>query len=213
MSSFTQDEIDTLYATDNVEMLNSALARLDKEIPSVQDMYENAVKDGEKTGNFKLSVAILRGTKAGLKDHGLSPRIGLVPLRELKREIKNYLKSLPEVQPEVKEVIYGEPPMPSPEEAEAEQDAIEESMDRMAENNNPVLQEMILADKHQTEFEEEPDVAIHVIVHEERTVQEMILQQQMADERAFHEKVLKDRIVDEFTENFRNMLKVLFGIN
>lgn len=206
MSSFTSDEFARLYATDDVEKLNDALARLDEEIPRVQDMYKRAVEDGEKTGDYRLSVGILRGTKAGLIDHGLSAGVGLVPLRELKREIKKYLKSLPEVQPEVKEVTYGEPPVPSLVEAEAEQDAIEDSMNRAAEKKNTVLQELILVDTHLTKFEERPDVAIHELIADEHYMHEKILQQLIADERAVQEKILKDRLVEQMTENFRNML-------
>jgi len=215
MSSFTQDEIDTLYATDNVEMLNGALARLDKEIPSVQDMYEKAVKDGEKTGNFKLSAAILRGVNRGLPDHGFSPRIGLVPLRELKREIKNYLKSLPEVQPEVEEVTYGEPPMPSPEEAEAEQAAIDASMDRLAEKKDPVLQDMILVDKHLTELEKEfeEDEDIEKMIVEEHAMKENLLAQLIIDQRTLQEKILKDRLINQLTDNFRMMLTAFLYTN
>lgn len=212
MSSFTRDEFDTLYATDNVEMLQSALTRLDEEIPRVQEMYDNAVEDGDKTGNFKLSVAILRGTKAGLKDQGFSAGVGLVPLRELKREIKNYLKSLPKVQPDVEEVAYGEPPVPSPEEADAEQDAIEESMDRLAEKKDPVLQELILDHKNITKFEKSPDEDIHEVVAEELAMQENLLAQKIADDRAIEELIFKQRLVVEMTENFRVMLMGLFGI-
>ena len=198
MSSFTKDEFDALYATDDVEMLQSALTRLDEEIPRVQGMYDNAVKDGEKTRDYRLSVGILRGTKAGLIDHGLSAGVGLVPLRELKREIKNYLESLLEVQPEVEKVTYGEPPVPSPVEAEAEQDAIEESMNRAAEKKNTVLQELILVDKHLTKFEERPDVAIHELI---------------ADEHDLQDKILREALIDDFTESLANMLKAFFGVN
>ena len=208
MSSFTQAEFDTLYATDNVEMLQSALTRLDEEIPRVQGMYDSAVEDGEKTGNFKLSVAILRGTKAGLKDQGFSAGVGLKPLRELKREIKNYLKSLPEVQPEVEEVTYGEPPVPSPEEAEAEQAAIDASMDRLAEKNDAVLQELILLDKHFSKLEKEleEDDEIEKLIAEEQAMKENLLAQLMIDQRTLQEKILKDRLIHDLTENFRMML-------
>jgi hypothetical protein len=195
MSSFTQAEIDTLYDTDNVEMLKDALARLNEEIPRLQKIRDIAVEDGEKTGNFCLANGILYGAKAGLKDYGLSPDIGLKGLRDLKRAIKDYLKPLPEVQPEVKEIRYGNPPKPSPEEASAEQDAIEESMDCEAEKKDCLLQEMILDDRRITEFEESPDEDIHRLVAEEQ------------------EKILKERLVDEFTENFRNMLMHFFKIN
>ena len=56
---------------------------------------------------------------------------------------------------------------PPPEVAIAEQDAIEESMDALAEETDAVLQEMILIDKHLTEFEERPEVAIHELVKNE----------------------------------------------
>jgi hypothetical protein len=213
MSSFTQAEFKMLYATDDVSVLKSALTRLDKEIPRVQEMYDNAVEDGDKTEDYSLSVAILRGTKAGLKDQGFSAGVGLKPLRELKREIKNYLKSLPEVQPEVEEVTYGEPPVPSPEEAEAEQAAIDASMDRLAEKKDPVLQEMILDHKNITEFEESADEAIHELVAEEHAMKEILLAQLIVDQRTLQEKILKDRLIYELTENFRMMLRTFLYTN
>jgi pyruvate/2-oxoacid:ferredoxin oxidoreductase alpha subunit len=194
-------------------MLKNALARLDEEIPRVQEMYDNAVEDGEKTEDYRLSVAILRGTKAGLKDQGFSAGVGLVPLRELKREIKKYLKHLPEVQPEVEEVQYGEPPTPSPEEAEAEQAAIEESIHQLADKKNRVLQKMILEHKKIAEYEESPDESIHELIAEELAMQENLVAQQTADERAIQEHIFKERLVVEMTENFRMMLRGLFGIN
>jgi hypothetical protein len=210
MSSFNLYEIDTLYNTTDVKMLKLGLTLLDKEIPLIQEMYDNAVEDGEKTRDFRLSVAILRGTKAGLKDHGFSAGVGLLPLKNLRREIK---KRLPEVQPKVKKAMYGEPPVPSPEEANAEQDAIEESMDRKAEKNDRVLQEMILVDKHLTEFEESPDEDIHKLIAEELAMQENLVAQKMADDRAIEELIFKQRLLAEMTENFRTMMKGLLGIN
>jgi len=178
-------------------------------------MYDNAVEDGEKTEDFRLSVAILRGTKAGLKDQGFSAGVGLKPLRELKREIKNYLKSLPEVQPEVEEVTYGEPPMPSPEEAEAEQAAIDASMDRLAEKKDPVLQDMILVDKHLTELEKEfeEDEDIEKMIVEEHAMKENLLAQLIIDQRTLQEKILKDRLINQLTDNFRMMLTAFLYTN
>jgi len=219
MSSFTRDEFDTLYATKNVNALKTALTLLNQEIPRVQKMYDDAVEDGKKTGDgkktedFRLSVGILRGTKAGLKHLGFSPGVGLLPLKNLRREIKNYLKSLPEVRSEVKEVTYGEPPVPSREEAEAEQDAIDASMDCEAEKKNRILQDMILADEHLTELEESPDVGIHELVAEDHAMQENLLAQLIADQRTLQEKILKERLVVDMTEKFRNMLKAFFEIN
>ena len=215
MSSFTKDEIDALMVTDNIGMLNSALVRLNEEIPRVQEMYENAVEDGEKTEDYRLSVAILRGTKAGLEDHGLSAGVGLMPLRELKREIKNYLKSLPEVRTEVKEVLYGEPPVPSPKQAADEQDFIEDSMNRAAEKKDPVLREMKEIDYYLTQIEEKADEAIFNMVEEEHVMKETILQQLIADEHAIklYEEQLKKGLVNRMVNDFRKMITALVGIN
>jgi hypothetical protein len=213
MSSFTQAEFKMLYATDDVSVLKSALTRLDEEIPRVQEMYDDAVKEAKKTGDFRLSNGILWSTKAGLDDHGFSAGVGLDPLRKIKREINNYLKPLRKVQPEVEEVTYGEPPMPSPEEAEAEQAAIDASMDRLAEKKDPVLQEMILDHKNITEFEESADEAIHELVAEEHAMKEILLAQLIVDQRTLQEKILKDRLIYELTENFRMMLRTFLYTN
>jgi hypothetical protein len=191
MSSFTIDEINTLYTTDNVEMLKFGLKVLDEEIPSVQKIYTEAVKECEKLNDFRLSKAILSGTKAGLKDHGFSAGVGLVPLKQLRRSIIERLKSIPTVRKDVKEVIYGEPPVPSLEEADAEQDAIEDSMNAAADNNNTVLQEMILADKHQDKFEDLPEVGIHSLFRK-------------IEKRA----VIPKEVVDEFDRDMQNKKRV-----
>jgi len=55
---------------------------------------------------------------------------------------------------------------PSPEVANVEQDAIEESIEKKADEENAALQAMILVDKHLTQFEEPPDEAMHELARE-----------------------------------------------
>lgn len=162
MSSFTKDEFDSLLATKNVDEIKSALTRLNEEIPAVQEMHDRAVADGDKTGDYRLSSGILKGTVGGMEEHGFSANVGLITLRNTRKKLYENLKKINSSRPRYAKEHSG---APTAEEAELEQDAIEESLDSIV---GPELAELIEDDKRQTEHEESPDEEIHDFVKNSR---------------------------------------------